>query len=300
MDFPDWEKPWAANPARYASQWADDLGVPRDTHAWQEQYAQNLRDLRARAAQLAAGLHGLPAGAGDAAQVTAMGTRKAAGTEVDFVHYDCGNGLGAVVIRGGLSYGRQDGLWEAALARTAPDGTPQQPAPGTARELLGWADDVLGRLTPQDVKKLLQEITALLPQAAPAAGQKPGNRRQRIHDRMTRLAAQHAASAYPGAMDGDTPAQLWALLADAALAYQVEVLAMISVPGRARRPAPGRAARDALTEDARDILLTGLTSSLDDRDMEAEAEDRGESWPGTAPVNSWFAWRAAGRGEPQL
>lgn len=169
-DFPEWEKPLAARPVHHAARWADDLGVPRDAPAWQEQYERNLRGIRARAAARVAGLYGLPTGAGNSPQVTAMGVREPG---IESVCYDCGNGFGAVVSRGVISYGREDGLWEAALARTAPDGSPEQPDPGTAHELLGWDDDVLGRLSSHDVENLLEQITALAPQSAPAAGQEP-------------------------------------------------------------------------------------------------------------------------------
>jgi hypothetical protein len=139
-DFPGWKKPPAAGLARYASRRADDLGAPPGTppnggSSTRGTYAASAPSRPGRAS----GLHGVLAGAGDAAQVTATGTRKPAGTEteIEFAHYDCGNGLGAVVSRGALSYGREDGLWEAALARTAPDGALRPPDPGLRPWLRG-------------------------------------------------------------------------------------------------------------------------------------------------------------------
>ena len=54
--------------------------------------------------------------------------------------------------------------------------------------------------------------------------------RQVIHDHMAKIAAQHAAALYPH-MGGDTAAQLFALLTDTALAYQMEVEAELAAPG---------------------------------------------------------------------
>ena len=48
------------------------------------------------------------------------------------------------------------------------------------------------------------------------------NLRQLIHDHMAQTAARHAATGYPGIMDGDTAAQLFALLTDTALAYLIK------------------------------------------------------------------------------
>ena len=78
------------------------------------------------------------------------------------------------------------------------------------------------------------------------------NMRQVIHDRMAQIAARHAAAAYPGTMDGDTAAQLFALLTDTALAYQMEVEAELADPG------PGQSLAAAAGLSAKDAVLTGL------------------------------------------
>ena len=103
------------------------------------------------------------------------------------------------------------------------------------------------------------------------------NLRQVIHDHMAKIAAQHAATAYPGIMDEDTAAQLFALLTDTALAYQMQVEAELADPGPGQSPA----AASGLT--AKDALLAGLGENLDLKDDN----------PGMAPVNGWLAWRAA-------
>lgn len=162
-EFPEWEKPMVARPGYYAALWADDLGVSRDSPAWEAQYAVNLRGLRDRAAARAAGLFGLPARAGETVQVAAMGVRKPG---IEWVHYDCGNGFWVILSRGVISYGREDGLWEAALAVAGRSDIPGKPPPGTARNLLGWSDDVIGRLSPEDARILLGEVAALSPLAA--------------------------------------------------------------------------------------------------------------------------------------
>jgi len=59
------------------------------------------------------------------------------------------------------------------------------------------------------------------------------NLRQLIHDHMAQTAARHAATGYPGIMDGDTAAQLFALLTDTALAYLMEAEADLADPGPA-------------------------------------------------------------------
>ena len=102
------------------------------------------------------------------------------------------------------------------------------------------------------------------------------NLRQVIHDHMAQIAAQHAAALYRH-MDGDTAAQLFALLTDTALAYLMEVEAELADPG----PGQSMAAASGLT--AKETLLTGLGENLDLKDDN----------PGTAPVNGWLAWRAA-------
>src|SRR5581483_9615136 len=102
------------------------------------------------------------------------------------------------------------------------------------------------------------------------------NLRQVIHDHMAQIAARHAAALYPH-LDGDTAAQLFALLTDTALAYQMEAEAELADPG----PGQSLAAASGLT--AKDTLLTGLAENLDLKDDN----------PGMAPVNGWLAWRAA-------
>jgi hypothetical protein len=108
-----------------------------------------------------------------------------------------------------------------------------------------------------------------------------GNLRQAVHDQMAQLAARHAASKYPGVMDGDTAAQLFALLADTAVAYQMEVEAELADPG------PGQSMAAAYGLTAQDTLLTGLAENLDLK----------EGNPAMAPVNGWLAWRTADQGD---
>jgi hypothetical protein len=102
------------------------------------------------------------------------------------------------------------------------------------------------------------------------------NLRQVIHDHMAQIAARHAAALYPHT-DGDTAAQLFALLADTALAYQMEVEAELADPG------PGQSLAAASGLSAKETLLTGLGENLELKDVN----------PGMAPVNGWLAWRAA-------
>ena len=90
---------------------------------------------------------------------------------------------------------------------------------------------------------------------------------------MAQLAARHAASKYPGAMDGDTAAQLFALLTDTALAYQMQAEADLVDPGQSLAAASGLTARQT--------LITGLAKNLDLK----------EDNPAMAPVNGWLAWR---------
>jgi hypothetical protein len=104
------------------------------------------------------------------------------------------------------------------------------------------------------------------------------NLRQVIHDHMAQIAARHAATVYPGIMDGDTAAQLFALLTDIALAYLMEAGAELADPG------PGQSLAAASGLSAKETLLTGLAENLDLKD----------DTPGTAPINGWLAWRAAG------
>ena len=109
------------------------------------------------------------------------------------------------------------------------------------------------------------------------------NLRQVIHAHLAQIAAAHAARLYPH-LAGDTAAQLFALLADTALAYQMEVGAELADPG------PGQSLAAASGLSAKEVLLTGLGENLDLKD-----ED-----PGMAPVNGWLAWRAAdGKGDPR-
>ena len=109
------------------------------------------------------------------------------------------------------------------------------------------------------------------------------NLRQVIHDHMAQIAAGHAARLYPH-LAGDTAVQLFALLADTALACQMEVEAELADPG------PGQSLAAASGLSAKEALLTGLGENLDLKDAD----------PGTAPVNGWLAWRAAnGKEDPR-
>jgi hypothetical protein len=110
------------------------------------------------------------------------------------------------------------------------------------------------------------------------------NLRQVIHDHMTQIATRHAATAYPGIMDGDTAAQLFALLTDTALAYLMETEAELADPG------PGQSLAAATGLSAKDTLLTGLGENLDLKNDN----------PAMAPVNGWLAWRTAnGEDDPR-
>ncbi len=102
------------------------------------------------------------------------------------------------------------------------------------------------------------------------------NLRRVIHDHMAKIAAQHAAALYPH-MDADTAAQLFALLTDTALAYQMQAEAELADPG------PGQSLAAASGLSAKEALLTGLDENLELKDDN----------PGMAPVNGWLAWRAA-------
>ena len=103
------------------------------------------------------------------------------------------------------------------------------------------------------------------------------NLRQLIHDHMAQTAARHAATGYPGIMDGDTAAQLFALLTDTALAYLMEAEAELADPG----PGQSLAAASGLTAKA--TLLTGLSENLDLKNNN----------PAMASINGWLAWRTA-------
>ncbi len=108
-----------------------------------------------------------------------------------------------------------------------------------------------------------------------------GNLRQAMHDQMAQLAARHAASKYPGFMDCGTAAQLFALLTDTALAYQMQAEAELADPG----PGQSLAAASGLT--ARQTLLTGLAENLDLK----------EDNLAITPINGWLAWRTADKGD---
>jgi hypothetical protein len=106
------------------------------------------------------------------------------------------------------------------------------------------------------------------------------NLRQVIHDHMAQTAARHAAAVYPH-LDGDTAAQLFALLTDTALAYLMEAEAELADPG------PGQSLAAACSLSAKEILLAGLAENLDLKNSD----------PGTVPVNGWLAWRTANEQE---
>ncbi len=61
------------------------------------------------------------------------------------------NGRGASVIRHRYSYGYEDGLWELAVLN----------AQGNLDYTTEITDDVIGRLTPGDVARILERIAAL-------------------------------------------------------------------------------------------------------------------------------------------
>ena len=110
-----------------------------------------------------------------------------------------------------------------------------------------------------------------------------GNLRQAVHDRMAEIAARHAATVYPRAMDGDPAAQFLALLTDTALACLMETEADLAGPG------PGQSLAAAAGLTAQEALLTGLAENLDLKNGN----------PATAPINGWLAWRTtSGLGTP--
>ena len=102
------------------------------------------------------------------------------------------------------------------------------------------------------------------------------NLRQLIHDHMAQIAAQHAAALYRH-MDGDTAAQLFALLTDTALAYLMEAEADLA------DPVPGQSLAAASGLTAKETLLTGLSENLDLKNNN----------PAMAPINGWLAWCTA-------
>ena len=109
------------------------------------------------------------------------------------------------------------------------------------------------------------------------------NLRQVIHDHMAQIAARHAVGRCQH-VDGDTAAQLFALLTDTALAYLMEAEAELADPG------PGQSLAAASGLSAKETLLTGLGENLDLKNDD----------PGMAPVNGWLAWRAAnGQEDPR-
>lgn len=103
--------------------------------------------------------------------------------------------------------------------------------------------------------------------------------RQAVHDKMAGIAARHAADVYPG-MDG-TAEQLFALLADTALAYQMEVEADRADDG------PGRSLGTASEMTPAGQVLTALAENLG-----LKAGD-----PAATPVDGWAAWRLGGEPE---
>lgn len=104
------------------------------------------------------------------------------------------------------------------------------------------------------------------------------NLRQLIHDHMAETAAQYTAGHYP-IREGDTAAQLFALLTDTALAYLMETEAELADPG------PGQSLAAAAGLTAKDALLTGLAENLDLKNTN----------PAMTPVNGWLAWRAVNK-----
>jgi hypothetical protein len=104
------------------------------------------------------------------------------------------------------------------------------------------------------------------------------NLRQLIHDHMAKTAAKYTAGHYQAIRNGDTAAQLFALLTDTALAYLMETEAELADPG------PGQALA-AAGLSAKDALLTGLAENLDLKNTN----------PARTPVNGGLAWRAANK-----
>lgn len=78
---------------------------------------------------------------------------------VQFVRVDTGNGWGVSVIRGGISYGHEQGLWEAALTYGAPD---YEIAHDAMREREDWGD-VKGWLTTNEVDTIISMVAAYMP-----------------------------------------------------------------------------------------------------------------------------------------
>lgn len=99
--------------------------------------------------------------------------------------------------------------------------------------------------------------------------------RQAVHDKMAAIAAEHAAGVYPGMET--TAERLFALLADTALAYQMEVEADRSDAG------PTRSLGAASGMDPAQQVITALAENL-----EMKADD-----PAAMPVDGYMAWRLA-------
>ena len=68
------------------------------------------------------------------------------------------NGYEVSVIKNGLSYGGEKGLYEIGVYRPVPLGNLETPP---MCDPLGWGDDVKGWLTPEGVEKELELIEAL-------------------------------------------------------------------------------------------------------------------------------------------
>lgn len=79
---------------------------------------------------------------------------------VQFVQVDTGNGWGVSVVRGDISYGCEDGLWEAALTYGAPD---YRLAHDVMRNHEDWNGDVKGWLTPQEAGEVINMVMSYPP-----------------------------------------------------------------------------------------------------------------------------------------
>jgi hypothetical protein len=108
--------------------------------------------------------------------------------------------------------------------------------------------------------------------------------RQYIHDYMADNAARHAAFAYPGFTGSNTATQLFALLADVALACLMEIEAELADPG------PGQSLACAAGLSAKTTLLTALGESLDLKNRN----------PAAAAVNRLTAWRVTTAGSQDV
>lgn len=90
---------------------------------------------------------------------------------------------------------------------------------------------------------------------------------------MAAIAAQHVATLYRGAMDGDTASQLFALLTNTAMVCRMETDPDLVDPG------PGQSLSAASGLTVAQALLTGLAENLDLKNAN----------PAMAPVNGWLA-----------